>query len=102
MAAADFFLPPIYSFQVEDPEEVVDLVMFLVVALVSSNLASRLRAETKALRRREKEIHQLYEFSQGLAACFTVSDLICSNSELPLPHARTTSRFLRGDGRGSF
>jgi K+-sensing histidine kinase KdpD len=79
MVAADYlFFPPIYSFQVEDPEEAVDLVMFLVVALVSSNLASRLRAETKALRRHEKEIQQLYEFSQRLAACFTVSNLIAA------------------------
>ncbi len=77
MAAADFFFfPPIYSFQVEDPQEVVDLLLFLVVALVSSNLASRLRLETETLRRREKEIQNLYEFSRRLAACFTVSDLI--------------------------
>lgn len=77
MAAADFFFfPPIYSFQVEDPQEVIDLLLFLVVALVSSNLASRLRRETEMLRHREKEIQQLYEFSRRLAACFTVSDLI--------------------------
>ena len=77
--AADFlFFAPIYSFRVDDPQEAVDLVMFLVVALVSSNLAARLQAETKTLRRREKEIHQLYEFSQSLAACFTVSDLIAA------------------------
>jgi K+-sensing histidine kinase KdpD len=77
MAAADFFFfPPIFSFQVEDPQEVVDLMLFLVVALVSSNLASRLRLETETLRRREKEIQNLYEFSRRLAACFTVSDLI--------------------------
>jgi K+-sensing histidine kinase KdpD len=77
MAAADFFFfPPIYSFQVEDPQEVIDLLLFLVVALVSSNLASRLRRETETLRRREQEIQQLYEFSRRLAACFTVSDLI--------------------------
>ena len=77
MAEADFFFfPPIYSFQVEDPQEVIDLLLFLVVALVSSNLASRLRRETEALRQREKEIQQLYEFSRLLAACFTVSDLI--------------------------
>jgi K+-sensing histidine kinase KdpD len=76
-AAADFFfLPPFYSFQVDDPQEAVDLMLFLVVALVSSNLASRLRRETEALRQREKEIQQLYEFSRRLAACFTVSDLI--------------------------
>jgi K+-sensing histidine kinase KdpD len=77
MAAADFFFfPPLYSFQVEDPQEVIDLLLFLVVALVSSNLASRLRSETEALRRREREIQQLYEFSRLLAACFTVSDLV--------------------------
>ncbi len=75
-AADFFFLPPYYSFQVDDPQEAVDLLLFLVVALVSSNLASRLRRETEALRQREKEIQQLYEFSRRLAACFTVSDLI--------------------------
>src|SRR6202047_2019178 len=77
MAAADFFFfPPIYSFQVEDPQEVIDLLLFLVVALVSSNLAARLRRETETLRQREQEIQHLYEFSRLLAACFTVSDLI--------------------------
>src|ERR1017187_2352058 len=79
MAEADFFFfPPIYSFVVEDPQEVIDLLLFLVVALVSSNLASRLRRETETLRLREKEIHHLYEFSRLLAACFTVSDLIAA------------------------
>lgn len=77
MVEADFFFfPPIYSFVVEDPSEVVDLLLFLVVALVSSNLASRLRQETERLRQREREIHGLYEFSRLLAACFSVSDLI--------------------------
>jgi K+-sensing histidine kinase KdpD len=79
MAAADFFFfPPVYSFRVDDPQEVIDLLVFLVVALVSSNLASRLRQETEAVRRREAEILQLYEFSRRLAACFSVSDLIAA------------------------
>jgi K+-sensing histidine kinase KdpD len=77
MAAADFFFfSPIYSFRVDDPQEAVDLLLFLIVSLVSSNLASRLRRETETLRRREAEIQRLYEFSQRLAACFTVPDLI--------------------------
>jgi K+-sensing histidine kinase KdpD len=71
-----FFTTPRYSFWMDDPHEVVDLMLFLVVALVSSNLASRLRRETEMLRQREKEIQHLYEFSRLLAACFTVSDLI--------------------------
>jgi len=77
MAEADFFFfPPIFSFQVEDPQEVIDLLLFLVVALVSSNLASRLRHETETLRQRERDIQNLYDFSRRLAACFTVSELV--------------------------
>ena len=77
MAEADFFFfPPIFSFVVEDPQEVIDLLLFLVVALVSSNLASRLRQETETLRQRERDIHNLYDFSRRLAACFTVSELV--------------------------
>jgi K+-sensing histidine kinase KdpD len=79
MAAADFFFfAPLYSFRVDDPKEAVDLLLFLIVALVASNLASRLRQETERLRRREQELQQLYEFSQRLAACFSVSDLIAA------------------------
>ncbi|SDS26733.1 two-component system, OmpR family, sensor histidine kinase KdpD [Bradyrhizobium canariense] len=77
MAAADFFFfTPLYSFRVDNPQEAIDLLLFLFVALVCSNLASRLRRETETLRQREKEIHYLYEFSRRLAACFTVPDLI--------------------------
>jgi K+-sensing histidine kinase KdpD len=75
-AADFFFIAPHYSFRIDDPQEAFNLVLFLVVALVSSNLASRLRRETDTLRQREKEIQQLYEFSRRLAACFTISDLI--------------------------
>jgi K+-sensing histidine kinase KdpD len=77
MVEADFFFfVPFYSFRVENPQEAIDLLLFLVVALVSGNLASRLRRETETLRQRETEIQHLYEFSRLLAACFTVSDLI--------------------------
>jgi K+-sensing histidine kinase KdpD len=77
MAAADFFfILPLYSFRVDDPREVVDLLLFMVVALVSSNLAARLRRETETLRQRETEIKRLYDFSRRLAGCFTVSDMI--------------------------
>ncbi|WP_163149493.1 DUF4118 domain-containing protein [Bradyrhizobium uaiense] len=77
IAAADFFFfTPLYSLRVDNPQEAIDLLVFLVVALVSSNLASRLQQETERLRRREREIQHLYEFSKRLAACFTISDLI--------------------------
>jgi two-component system sensor histidine kinase KdpD len=76
-AAADFFFyPPLYSFRLDDPQAAIDLLLFLLVALVSGDLASRLRRETETLRLREQEFHALHDFSRRLAACFTVSDLI--------------------------
>ena len=76
-AAADFFLyPPYYSFRLDDTQAAVDLLLFLLVALVSGDLTSRLRRETETLRRREDELRHLYGFSRRLAACHTVSDLV--------------------------
>ena len=76
-AAADFFFyPPLYTLWIRDPQNVVDLVLFLLIALVTSNLAARLKNEAVELRRREKEIGELHAFSQGLATCLTSRDLI--------------------------
>ena len=76
-AAADFFFyPPLYSFWIGDPQSIGDLVLFLLVALVTSNLASRLKAEADRLSRHEREIKDLHAFSQGLATCMTSRDLI--------------------------
>ena len=76
-AAADFFFyPPLYTLWINDPQDVVDLILFLLVALITSNLAARLKKEAQVLRRREKQIGELHAFSQGLATCLTSRDLI--------------------------
>ena len=36
-----FFLPPIYTFTIQDPENVLTVAVFIVVAIVTSQLASR-------------------------------------------------------------
>ena len=76
-AAADFFFyPPRYTFWINDPQDVVDLVLFLLVAFVTSNLAARLKNEADTSSRREREIRELHAFSQGMATCLTSRDLI--------------------------
>jgi K+-sensing histidine kinase KdpD len=69
MAADFFFYPPLYSLWISDTQNIADLIVFLIVALVSGNLAANLR-------QRESQIHDLYGFSKQLAACFTIADLI--------------------------
>ena len=78
-AAADvLFFPPYYSLRIDDPREIADLLLFLFVAFVSSNLAARVRREADTLRQREQHIQGLYEFSRQLALCFTVRDLVAA------------------------
>jgi K+-sensing histidine kinase KdpD len=76
LASDYFFYPPYYSLTIENPQEVVHLLLFLFVALVTSNLASQLKREADALRESKKELGELYEFSRRLAVCFTVPDLV--------------------------
>ncbi len=62
-----FFLSPYYTFTVHRPEDVVVLLVFLVVAVVVSQLVGRAQAGTAAARAREREATQLYELSIALA-----------------------------------
>jgi len=76
-AAADFFFyPPIYSLWLQSGEDIVHLLVYLVVGIITSNLASRLKEEVHTSRRRESEIGELHAFSQGLATCLTSRDLL--------------------------
>ena len=40
-----FFLPPLYTFTIAEPENVVALFFFLVVAFIASNLTARVRSQ---------------------------------------------------------
>ena len=71
-----FFLPPLYTFTVSDPENVVALFFFLVVALIASNLTANVRSQAVVARRRAKTTEDLYLFSRKLAGIASLDDLL--------------------------
>jgi two-component system sensor histidine kinase KdpD len=73
-----FFLPPIKTFTVADPENWIAIVAFLVTAIVSSRLSERAREETKEAKFQRRELQRLYEFSQHLLTSDNVLDLLNS------------------------
>jgi K+-sensing histidine kinase KdpD len=81
-----FFLPPLYSFVLSEPRQVVDLALFLFVALVTGNLAAKLQREVDSSHRREHEIHHLYLLSRRLALCSTALDLVEAIQEYLTSH----------------
>jgi two-component system sensor histidine kinase KdpD len=71
-----FFLPPLYTFTIADPENVVALFFFAVVAVIASNLAARVRGQAVAARLRARQTDDLYQFSRKLTVAVTLDDLL--------------------------
>jgi two-component system sensor histidine kinase KdpD len=75
-----FFLPPLYTFTIADPENVVALFFFAMVAVVASNLAGRVREQAMAASDRAKTTEDLYLFSRKLAGVASLDDLLWATS----------------------
>jgi two-component system, OmpR family, sensor histidine kinase KdpD len=71
-----FFLPPLYTFTIADPENVIALFFFLIVAVIASNLTSRVRSQAIVARQRVKTTEDLYLFSRKLAGVGTLDDVL--------------------------
>lgn len=63
-----FFLPPVGTFTIADPQNWVALFAFLVTSIVGSQLSARIRREADESHQRRREVERLYKFSQKLLA----------------------------------
>ena len=73
-----FFLPPVHTFTVAEPQNWIALLAFLISAIVASRLSERARREAMNATRRRKEVERLYALSQQLLATDNVMDLLNS------------------------
>ncbi len=71
-----FFLPPYYTFTIQDPENVAALFFFGVTAVIASNLTARVRAQAIVARQRARTTEELYQFSRKLAGVANLDDLL--------------------------
>ena len=72
-----FFLPPIYTFTIADPENVVALFFFLIVAVIASNVAARGAQPCSSARSRARTNEELFGFSRKLARRSARSTICC-------------------------
>jgi two-component system sensor histidine kinase KdpD len=61
-----FFLPPVGTFTIADPQNWVALFAFLGTSIMGSQLSARIRKEADAAHGRRREVERLYSFSQKL------------------------------------
>jgi two-component system sensor histidine kinase KdpD len=70
-----FFLPPVGTFTIADPQNWIALVAFLITAVVASNLAERARRQAEIAMGRRVELERLYALSQQLLASDNIAHL---------------------------
>ena len=71
-----FFLPPVFTFTIADPRNIVALVLFTAVAVVVSNMPARMRALVTSSQARSRSTEALYSFSRKLAGCGALDDVL--------------------------
>src|ERR1700730_4672417 len=71
-----FFLPPVGTFAIADPQNWAALFAFLAASLIASRLAARVRSEADDAQQRRREIERLYSFSQQLLVSGNVITLL--------------------------
>jgi two-component system sensor histidine kinase KdpD len=71
-----FFLPPIYTFTIADPTNVAAFFFFIVIAIIVSNVAARVRTQAVVAMGRARATESLYAFSRKLAGVGTLDDVL--------------------------
>ena len=85
-----FFIPPLYTFTVAEPYELLALVIFLIVAVITSALAGRVREQATISASRMRAMRRLYEFTRrlsGLASFDAVAEGAASEIHASLGRA---------------
>ncbi len=94
-----FFIEPIYTLTVAEPYELLALIIFLVVAVVTSALAGRVREQATISASRMRAMRRLYEFTRrlsGLASFDAVAE--GAASEIHASLGRAVVVLLEQDG----
>ncbi len=71
-----FFLPPVYTFTITDPTNVAAFFFFMLIAILVSNVAARVRTQAITAIGRVRTTESLYAFSRKLAGTATLDDVL--------------------------
>ena len=71
-----FFIPPPYTLHVDKTEDMLMLIMFFIIALLSGVLTSRVRRQEKKIRIREERTNALYQLTRELSIATGIEGVI--------------------------
>lgn len=70
-----FFLPPPYTLHVDKPEDMLMLIMFFIIALLSGVLTSRIKRQEMKIRIREERTNALYQLTRELSTAMGIEEV---------------------------
>lgn len=96
-----FFVSPTFSFSFSSPDNVLLIILFILMAGITSNLAGRLREQAEAAQLREGEARALFQLTRDIATSATPNEtytavvrqsagLFDAESIIFLPHRRAS------------
>jgi two-component system, OmpR family, sensor histidine kinase KdpD len=71
-----FFIPPPYTLHVDRPEDMLMLIMFFIIALLSGVLTSRIKRQEMKIRIREERTDALYQLTKELSTATGIEEVI--------------------------
>jgi two-component system sensor histidine kinase KdpD len=71
-----FFMDPLYTFTIADPTNVAAFIFFILMAMLVSNVAARVRTQAVTAMERARATELLYAFSRKLAGVGTLDDVL--------------------------
>lgn len=71
-----FFIPPPYTLHVDKPEDMLMLVMFFIIALLSGVLTSRIKRQEMKIRIREERTNALYQVTRELSTANGIEEVM--------------------------
>lgn len=75
-----FFLPPVYTLTITDPTNVAAFFFFMLIAILVSNVAARVRTQAVSAFGRVRTTESLYAFSRKLAGTAALDDVLWASA----------------------
>jgi len=71
-----FFIPPRFTFRIDDPADIAALIVFSIVSIVVSNLTAQSRRQMQRIGEQARVTQELYAFSRRLIGIGTLDALL--------------------------
>jgi len=71
-----FFIPPPFTFHIVEPQDLLMLGMYFVIASILGNLTSRIRVQQLALQHREEQAVALYTLAREVANATNIDEVL--------------------------